>query len=93
MVDPVQVLLGSLVLWAPGIAWAWALVPGLDWAKFLFLSVILAFTIQPATLYLLNVFLGVPITHLNVTLLSLSLALLGLGWGARPRLNEAWDQG
>ncbi len=91
MADPLQVALGALVLWAPGLAWTWALAPGLDWAKFLFLSVIVAFTVQPATLYLLNVFLGVPITHLNIALLSLSLALLGLGWGARPRIEEAWQ--
>lgn len=90
MADPVQVVLGALVLWAPGVSWTWALAPGLDWAKFLFASVIVALTVQPAAMYLLNVFLGVPIAPMNVVLLSLGLALLALGWGVKPRLEKAW---
>jgi hypothetical protein len=88
--DPVQAVLGALILWAPGLTWTWALVPGLDWAKFVFVSVIVALTIQPAAMYALNVFLGVPIAPMNYVLLSLGLALLGLGWGLRPRLETAW---
>jgi hypothetical protein len=90
MVDPVQLVLGALVLWAPGLTWTWALAPELDWAKFAFASVIVAATVQPAAMYVLNVFLGVPIAPMNYVLLSLGLALLGLGWGLRPRLEAAW---
>lgn len=90
MADLVQLVLGALVLWAPGLAWVWALAPELDWAKYLFASVIVAVTVQPFATYLLNVFLGVPIAPMNYVLLSLGLALLGLGWGLRPRIEESW---
>lgn len=90
MVDVVQLVLGLLVLWAPGVSWTWALAPGLDWAKFLFTSVVVALTVQPAAMFLLNVFLSVPIAPMNVVLLSLGLALLALAWGLRPRIERAW---
>lgn len=89
MVDVVQLTLGSLVLWAPGLAWTWALVDGLDWAKFLSVSVIVALTVQPGTMYLLNVFLGFPVTAMNVVLLSLGLAMAGLSLGLAPVLEDA----
>lgn len=90
VVDPVQVVLGALVLWAPGLTFTWAFAPGLDWAKFLAASVIVALTVQPATIYLLNVFFSVPISPMNVILLSLALAAFGLAMGMRPRLEKAW---
>lgn len=90
MTDPVQLVLGALVLWAPGLAWTWALAPELDRAKFAFASVIVALTVQPFAMYLLNVFLGVPIAPMNYALLSLALALLGLAWGLRPRIEATW---
>jgi hypothetical protein len=88
--DPVQAVLGALILWAPGLTWTWALVPGLDWAKFVFVSVIVALTVQPFAMYLLNVFLGVPIAPMNYALLSMAMALLGLAWGLRPKLEGTW---
>lgn len=89
MVDVVQLILGTLILWAPGITWTWALVDGLDWAKFLAVSVIVALTIQPGTVYVLNVFLGVPITAMNAALISLGLASLGLAWALREPVARA----
>jgi predicted membrane-bound spermidine synthase len=91
MADPLQLALGTLVLWAPGLAWTWALVPELDLPRFAFVSVIAAFTVQPATLYVLNVFLGVPVTPANAALLALSLATAGLAVGLKPRLDRAWS--
>lgn len=86
MVDPVQLVLGVVVLWAPGLAWTWALVPGLDWAKFTAVSVVVALTVQPGALYLLHVFMAVPLTAANGALLSLALASLALAWALRREL-------
>lgn len=91
MVDWLQLVLGGLVLWAPGLTWTWALVPELDWAQFLAVSVVAALTVGPGAMYLLNVFLGFPITPTNATLLSLALASLGAAWAIRPRLEKAWS--
>lgn len=90
MVDVAQLVVGVLVLWAPGLAWTWALVEGLDWAKFLFVSVVVAFTVQPGIMYVGNVFFGFPVTATNTVLLALGLALLGVAWALRPRLEAAW---
>lgn len=90
MVDVVQLVVGGLVLWAPGLAWTWALTDGLDWAKFVAVSVVVALTVQPGMMYLGNVFLGVPITPTNTVLLSLGLASLAAGWALRPRMRAAW---
>lgn len=90
MADPVQLVLGTFILWAPGLTWTWALVPGLDWAKFVFVSVIVASTVQPFATYLLNVFLGVPIAPMNYALLSMAMASLGLAWRIRPKLEGSW---
>lgn len=90
VVDVAQLVVGVLVLWAPGLAWTWALVEGLDWAKFLFLSVVVAFTVQPGVMYIVHVFFGFPLTVMNTVLLSVGLALLGLAWALRPRLEAAW---
>lgn len=90
MVDPVQLVAGALVMWAPGLAWTWALAPGLDWAKFLAVSVVVALTVQPGVMYLGSVFLGIPISPMNTVLLSLGLAALALGWRVRSTLDEAW---
>lgn len=90
MVDLAHLVAGAFVLWAPGLAWTWALVDGLDWAKFLFVSVVVALTVQPLFMYLGNVFLGVPITPTNTVLLSLGLAALAAGVRVRPELEAAW---
>lgn len=90
MADPVQVLLGIVVLWAPGLAWTWAIAPELDWAKFTFASIIVALSVQPAVVYLLNVFFALPISPLNVTLVSLALTAIALAVGGRPRLERMW---
>ena len=88
--DLVQAALGLGVLWAPGLAWTWALAPGLDAAKFLAASVIVAASVQPGLAYVLNVFLGMPLTAVNVALLSLALTSLALAWAIGPRLERAW---
>lgn len=90
MAEILQLVAGILVLWAPGLAWTWALVDELDVPKFLFVSVIVALTVQPGLMYVGNVFLGVPITPTNTVLLALGLAALALGVGLRPRLERAW---
>ncbi len=90
MVDVPHLVAGALVLWAPGLAWTWALVDGLDWAKFVFVSVIVALTVQPFFMYLGSVFLGVPITPTNTVLLALGLAALAAGLALRSRLDELW---
>jgi uncharacterized membrane protein len=84
--DPLQLVLGVLVLWAPGLAMTWALAPGLDRPKLLFVSFVVALTVQPGLMYLGNVFFGVPITATNTVLMALALAFLGLAWGLRPEL-------
>lgn len=86
----VQLLVGGFVLWAPGLAWTWALTDGLDWAKFLAVSVVVALTVQPGAMYLGNVFFGVPITPTNTVLLALGLAMLAAGWKLRSTLQVAW---
>ena len=91
MVDWVQLALGAFVLWAPGLAWTWALAPDLDWAQFLTVSVITAASIQPAVMYTLNLFLGVAVSPMNVILLSLALTSLGLALAIRPRLEAQWS--
>lgn len=91
MADPVQAVLGVIVLWAPGLSWTWALTPGLDWARFLFVSVVVAFTVTPGAMLILTVFLGVPLTAMNGILAALTLTALALAWGVRPRLDRAWD--
>jgi len=88
--DIVQLVLGGLILWAPGLTWTWTLTEDLDWAKFLFVSVIVALSVQPAAMYLLNVFLSVPIAPMNYALLSMALAFLALAWGLSGRIDEAW---
>jgi hypothetical protein len=88
--DPAQLVVGALVLWAPGLAWTWALADDLDVPRFLFVSVIVALTFQPGAMYLGNVFLGIPITPMHTVLLALGLAMLGLGWALRPRLERTW---
>lgn len=87
--DPVQLVLGTLVLWLPGLALTWALAPELDWAKFLAVSVVVALTVQPGIFYVLNVFFGIPITPANTILLALGLTALALAMAVKPRLERA----
>lgn len=68
----------------------WAFAPGLDWAKFIAASVVVALTLQPATMYVLNIFFGVPFSPMNVILACLAYATLALAIGLRPRLDRAW---
>ena len=90
MGEPLQLLVGTLIIWAPGLALVWAFAPGLDWAKFTFASVVVAVSVTTATVYLLSVFLGLPITPMNFVLVSLAWAFFGLAWAAGPRLEKAW---
>lgn len=90
MADLAQLVVGALVLWAPGLAWTWALTEELGWARFLAVSVIVALTVQPGVMYLGSVFLGVPITPTNTVLLALGLAALAAGWRIRSALQKSW---
>lgn len=91
MLEPLQWLLGGLVLLSPGFAITWAFAPGLDAAKFVAAGVIVALSIQPATMYVLNIFLGVPFTPMNVVLLCLSFAGLAAAAGLGKRLDRSWS--
>lgn len=92
MVSWVQAVVGAAVLWFPGLAWSWALLPGLGWVRKLVVSVVVAVTVQPGLMFFLNVFLGVPVTAVNVTLLSLGLGSLGLAAVLRSWMRGAWTE-
>lgn len=91
VVDWLQLVLGAAILWAPGLAWTWALAPGLDWAKFLAASVVVAASVQPAITYLLNVFFGMPVSPTNVVLICLALTAVAMAWAIGPRLERVWE--
>jgi hypothetical protein len=82
-----QFVLGVLVLLAPGFALTWALAPNLDWAKFVSVGVVVSLSVPPATIYVLNIFLGVPFTTLNIVLIALAITFLGLAMAIRPRMD------
>lgn len=87
--DPFYLVAGALVAWAPGAALVWAFLPGLDWAKGIAASVILAVSVPPAAMYLLTVFFGVDLSPMNLVLVALLFTALGLAWALRPRLEQA----
>lgn len=91
VVDPLQLAIGGAVLWAPGLALAWAFLPSLDWAKFVAASVVISLSVPTATMFMLNVFFGIPISPFNLIVLNLGWAAVGLAAGLGPRLERAWS--
>ncbi len=88
-----QFVLGVAILLAPGFALTCARAPQLDWAKFVAVSVVISLSIPPAVMYVLNIFFGVPFTLLNIVLIALSVAFLGLAGALRARLEPATGPG
>lgn len=89
-VDVAQMLLGGALFWAPGLTWAWAFLPEAPWSQRLPLSIVLAFTLTPAAMFLLNLVLGVPIRLATTAFLAVTLALLGL-LAVLRRYEHLWD--
>ncbi len=85
-----QAVLGGLLFWLPGFVWTWALTPRLAWAYRIPLSLVTAFTLQPAVMMLLNLLLRVPVNLTTTALLSAALGLAGLMLLLR-RLEPLWD--
>ncbi len=77
-IEPIQLVLGGLLFYLPGLLWTWAFTPRLAWAYRAPLTIVAAFTIQPATMLLLNLVLFVPINIATTSYLSATLTLLGL---------------
>lgn len=77
-IEPVRLILGGLLFYLPGFTWTWALTPRLAWAYRAPLTIVAAFTIQPAAMLLLNLVLFVPINIATTSYLSAALALIGL---------------
>jgi hypothetical protein len=90
-IDWVQFLLGAAALWLPGLALTWALSTRLDWAKSLFVSVIVAATAVPALLYAASLFLGVKLTATNAVLAAFLVATLAVATRTGSALARAWD--
>lgn len=88
--DPLQVVVGTVLVLAPGFALALAFLPRLDPPKFIVVGVILALTVTPASVYVLDLYLGVPITPMNFVLVSLAWTAFAGAWWLRPRLHRAW---
>lgn len=81
---------GSLFL-APGLAWAWALARELGPTRWVPLSLVLAFTVQPLTLLFLNLLFAIPITIGTTALLATALTLAGLAMGLTPRMDAIFS--
>lgn len=82
-----QLLIGGGLFWLPGLAWAWALTRELGPALWLPISIVLAFTVQPFTMLLVNLLFGVPIQLGTTVTLSVALAMAGLAVGLRERVQ------
>lgn len=89
-IDAYRLVIGGLLFWFPGLIWTWALTPNLAWAYRVPLSIVAAFTIQPATMLLLGFFLRVPVNLTTTALLSVALGLAGIILLLR-RLEPLWD--
>lgn len=61
-VDWLRVVLGGALFVAPGLTWTWALVGSLPWPYRVPIALVAAFTIMPGALFVLHLFLGVPLS-------------------------------
>ncbi|HLE97439.1 MAG TPA: hypothetical protein VI997_08730 [Candidatus Thermoplasmatota archaeon] len=80
LVEFLRAVLGAALLLAPGVALVWALLPDLDRVKAAALAVVLAFTVVPAIVLVLNVALRVPITALTFVLVALLVTGGAVAW-------------
>lgn len=78
---------GAAVFWFPGLAWAWALGGELGWHRWLPISIVLAFTVQPMVMFFANLVAGLPITLATTAMACVALGLAGLTVGMRPRVR------
>jgi predicted membrane-bound spermidine synthase len=85
--------LGGLALFLfPGAAWALALAPRLGWAKGAGLATVLAFTVAPGALFLLNVLFDAPLRLDTAVFLSVALGMAGIATRlAGPLLSSTQD--
>lgn len=83
-----RALLGGAVFWFPGLAWAWTLARDLGWRRWVPISIVLAFTVQPLVMFFANLITGLEVTTATTALASVTLGLAGLAAGLRSRVHE-----
>ncbi len=87
-----RLIIGGVLFWAPGLAWAWALARELGPTRWIPISLVLAFTVQPLTLLFLNLLFAIPITLGTTSLLASALTLAGITIGLAPRTNALFTR-
>lgn len=83
-----QILVGGALFWFPGLAWSWALIGDLGPSRWVPLSIVLAFTVQPFTMLLANLLFGLPVQLGTTATLSAALGLAGLAVGMREQVDR-----
>lgn len=84
-----RAIAGGLLYWLPGLAWAWALARELGWTRWLPISIVLAFTVQPLAMLVANVVLGLEVTLGTTALMCVATTLAGLAVGVRSHVHAS----
>jgi hypothetical protein len=77
-VEVVSAGAGLALFLFPGAAWTLALAPRMGWMRAAPLALVLAFTVAPAALFVLNVAFDAPLTLGPIALLTTALGMAGL---------------
>lgn len=73
-----ETLAGLALFLFPGVAWSLALAPGLPRPLAVALAPVLAFTLGPLALFVLNLFFGAPLRPAPMAFFAAALGLAGL---------------
>lgn len=86
-----RAIVGGMVFWFPGLTWAWALGRDLGWHRWVPISIVLAFTVQPLVVFFANVVTGLPVTLATTATASVAIGLAGLSLGLRSHVHGALE--